>query len=128
MNDISQTTSLLDALTGVFAEALGRPSFALSENFFAAGGDSLGAAEVLKRVDEMFDVELKFRDILEAPTPLRLALTVLRARAKSAGHDLAAEFLTLSTEDARRLLAHLQGPKPEASTSGAPRDDSKSAT
>jgi hypothetical protein len=112
MNDISQTTSLLDALAGVFAEALGRPSFALSESFFAAGGDSLGALEVLRRVDEMFHVELKFRDILEAPTPLRFALTILRARAKSAGHDLAAEFSTLSPEDARRLVAHLQGLKP----------------
>jgi hypothetical protein len=40
-----------------------------------------------------------------------LALTILRARAKSAGHDLAAEFSSLSTEDAQRLLAHLQGAK-----------------
>lgn len=107
---MTQTTSLLDALAGIFAEVLGRPSFALSENFFAAGGDSLGAADVLTRIDEAFDVELKFRDILEAPTPLRLALAILRARAKTAGRDLAAELSALSTEDATRLLAHLQGP------------------
>lgn len=112
MNDISQTTSLLDTLAGFFAQALERPSFALSDSFFAAGGDSLGAADVLTRIDETFHVELKFRDILEAPTPLRLALTILRARAKAAGHDLAVEFSTLSTEDASRLLVYLQGPKP----------------
>ena len=104
-----QTTSLLDTLAGFFAQVLDRPSFALSDSFFAAGGDSLGAADVLTRIDETFHVELKFRDILEAPTPLRLALTILRARAKSAGHDLAAEFSALSSEDASRLLAHLQG-------------------
>jgi len=112
MNDVSQTTSLLDTLAGFFAQALGRPSFALSDSFFAAGGDSLGAADVLARVDETFHVDLKFRDMLEAPTPLRLALTILRARAKLAGHDLAAELSTLTTEDARRLLAHLQSPRP----------------
>jgi hypothetical protein len=112
MNNISQTTSLLETVAGFFADALGRPSFALSESFFAVGGDSLGAAEVLKRVDETFHIELTFRDILEAPTPFGLALSILRARAKSGGHDLAAEFSTLSTEDARRLLAHLQGSKP----------------
>lgn len=111
MNDISQTTSLLDTIARFFAEALGQPSFALSDSFFAAGGDSLGAADVLARVDEAFHVELKFRDFLEAPTPLRLALTILRARARSAGHDLAVELATLSTEDASRLVAHLQGPK-----------------
>ncbi len=108
MNDSHPTTSLIDTLVCIFAEALARPSFAVSESFFAAGGDSLGAASVLTRVDEIFHVELKFRDILEAPTPLRLALTILRARAKSAGHDLAAELATLSTEDVSRLLAHLQ--------------------
>jgi len=112
MSCISHTTSLLDVLAVFFAQALGRPSFALSESFFAAGGDSLGAADVLARVEETFDVELRFRDILEAPTPLRLALTILRVRAKSAGHDLADEFSTLSTEDASRLLAHLQEATP----------------
>ncbi len=111
MNDTSDT-SLLDTLAGFFAETLGRPSFPLSDSFFAAGGDSLGAAGVLTMIDATFHVELKFRDILEAPTPMRLALTILRARAKSAGHDLAAELSLLPTEDASRLLAHLQGSKP----------------
>jgi hypothetical protein len=109
MND---TTSLLDTLGSLFAKALGRPSFALSDSFFVAGGDSIGAADLLARVDEIFHIELKFRDFLEAPTPLRLALAILRARARSAGHDLAAELSMLSSEDASRLLAHLQGPRP----------------
>ena len=106
-----QTTSIIDTVAGFFAQVLGCPSFELTDSFFAAGGDSLGAADVLARIDETFDVELKFRDILEAPTPLRLALTILRTRARLAGHDLACEFSSLSTEDARRLYAHLQGTK-----------------
>jgi acyl carrier protein len=109
---MSQTTPLIDTLAGFFAEALGRPSFAYVDSFFAAGGDSLGAADVLRKIDEAFDVELKFRDILEAPSPLRLAVTILRARAKSAGRDLADEFTMLSAEDASRLLAHLQAAEP----------------
>ncbi|MBX3201424.1 MAG: hypothetical protein KF850_39400 [Labilithrix sp.] len=112
MNRLTNTTSFLDTLAGFFAQALGRPSFALCDNFFTAGGDSLGAADVLNCVDEAFGVELKFRDILEAPTPLRFALTILRARARAAGRDLASELSELSTEDASRLLAHLQGAQP----------------
>jgi acyl carrier protein len=112
MNQLSQTTSLLETVARFFAQALGLPSFALSSSFFAAGGDSLGAAGVLASIEETFGVELKFRDILEAPTPLRLAVTILLARAKSASHDLADELSALSPEDTSRLLAHLQASKP----------------
>lgn len=109
---MSETTSLIDTLAGFFAQALERPSFAYADSFFAAGGDSLGAGEVLKMIDETFNVELRFRDILEAPTPLRLAVTILRVRARANGHDLADEFSELSTEDATRLVAHLQQSEP----------------
>lgn len=108
MSATPRSASLLDTLADFFAQALGRPSFPLAENFFAAGGDSLAAAGILSRVDETFHVELKFRDILEAPTPLRLTLTVLRARAQTAGHDLSVELESLPAEDAIRLLAYLQ--------------------
>ncbi len=111
MNRMCQTVSILDTLASFFAQALGRPSFALEGSFFAAGGDSLGAADILANVDERFEVELKFRDILEAPTPLRLALTILRARATSAGHELGDELSALCGEDASRLLAHLRETK-----------------
>lgn len=101
-------TSVLDTLAGFFARALDRPSFALDDNFFTVGGDSIAAASVLTSISEAFEVELRFRDILEAPTPLRLALTVLRARAQTAGHDLSVELELLPAEDAIRLLAYLQ--------------------
>jgi acyl carrier protein len=100
--------SILDTLAGFFARALDRPSFALDDNFFTVGGDSIAAASVLTSISETFQVELRFRDILEAPTPLRLALTVLRARTHTAGHDLSVELESLPAEDATRLLAHLQ--------------------
>ncbi len=108
MNDLSPQTSLLDTLAGFFARALGRTTFPLSADFFAAGGDSLGAAEVLHQVDATYRIELRFRDILEAPTPLQLSLAILRARARAAGHDLATELATLSSEDTSRMLAYLQ--------------------
>lgn len=65
---MSHPTSILDTLAGFFARALERPSFALADNFFTVGGDSIGAASVLTLVTETYQVELRFRDILEAPT------------------------------------------------------------
>ncbi len=103
--------SFLQTVARYFGEALNRPSFPLDESYFTAGGDSLGAAGVLQRIDETYGVELKFRDFLEAPTPTRLALTILKARASSSGKNLASEIAALSAEDAAHLVTHLQQAK-----------------
>jgi len=101
-------TSLLAMLTPLFAAALGRADFGVSESFFEAGGESLAAAEILAQIDDALGVELRYRDFLEAPTPARLALTILVERARQRGSDLGDEIAALSSEDAAVLLAELE--------------------
>ena len=101
-------TSFLSTLTSLFATAVGRSEFGVSESFFAAGGDSLAAAGVLAHIEERLGVELVYRDFLEAPTPARLGLTILVERARLRDGDLAAEIAALSAEDAAVLVAELE--------------------
>lgn len=101
-------TSVLAMLTQLFADVLGRPEFGVSDSFFTAGGDSLGAAEVLARIQEELDVTLTFQAFLEAPTPARLGLTLLGELARQHDGDLATEIAALSAEDAAVLVAELE--------------------
>ena len=102
------TSSFLATLTRMFAEALERPSFGVTESFFAAGGDSLTAAGILSRIEEELGVELLYRDFLEAPSPAQLGLTLLRESARKRGGDLVSEISSLSAEDAAVLLTQLK--------------------
>ena len=102
------TSNFLATIARMFGEALDRAPFAVDESFFAAGGDSLTAAAILSRIDDELGVSLLYRDFLEAPTPGRLGLTILRERARQKGGDLVAEIAALSAEDAAVLLAQLK--------------------
>lgn len=99
---------MLETVRSVFASALERPDFGVTDSFFAAGGDSLTAAEVLARIEDEIGVELVYRDFLEAPTPVRLTLTILVERTRVRGGDIAEEIAALSPEDAAILLTELE--------------------
>jgi amino acid adenylation domain-containing protein len=55
----------------VFTEALGRPGLdvAADTDFFAVGGNSLGAVRLVRLVKERAGVSVKVRDFLRNPTP-----------------------------------------------------------
>lgn len=100
--------SLLEDVRALFAGAVERPAFTVTDNFFQAGGDSLAAAEILARIDDELGVELAYKDFLEAPTPARLVLTILVERARHTGGDVADEIAQLSEQDAAVLVAELE--------------------
>lgn len=97
----------LSRLAQLFGEALDREPYATGDNFFSAGGDSLAGTALLLEVEHDYQVELTYRDLIEAPTPEALALTVLRASAERGEEVLAALLDKLSAEEAERLLARL---------------------
>ncbi|HEX2671405.1 MAG TPA: condensation domain-containing protein, partial [Polyangiaceae bacterium] len=61
------------ALASIWAEVLGKRDFGVHDDFFEAGGESLAAANLLARVEKVFELELRLELIFEARTIERQA-------------------------------------------------------
>ncbi|MBR1003613.1 phosphopantetheine-binding protein, partial [Bradyrhizobium liaoningense] len=62
------------------ASVLGRSDFGRHDNFFALGGDSLRATQVVSRIRTEFGVELRLRSLFENTSVATLALAIDEAR------------------------------------------------
>src|SRR5688572_4073267 len=60
-------------LAEIWQEVLGVPSISINDNFFALGGDSIKATQVLSRVRQRLDVEVSIQSFFVAPTVAALA-------------------------------------------------------
>ena len=69
----------------------------LDDNFFMLGGHSLLGTQLIARLSETFNMELKLRTLFEAPTIRLLAAKVER--------QIIERVETRSDEEALRLLA-----------------------
>lgn len=70
---VSPLTPLEQTLANIWAEVLGRDHIGRHERFFALGGDSLRAIQVISRVQEAFRFELSVDRLFEFPTVAALA-------------------------------------------------------
>jgi amino acid adenylation domain-containing protein len=93
-----------DMVAEVWAEVLRREGLGVTQNFFALGGHSLMATQVLVRIQETFEVEIPLRDFFQDPTIAGLAAAI-----ESAGSPVLAamvdELAGLSAEEIEALLA-----------------------
>ncbi|HLL46318.1 MAG TPA: condensation domain-containing protein, partial [Longimicrobiaceae bacterium] len=78
--DDAPSTPTEEVLAGIWAEVLGLERVGAGESFFALGGQSLLATQVVSRVRQVFAVELPLRAVFEAPTLNELAARVEQAR------------------------------------------------
>ena len=97
-------------VAALWGELLGTESISVEASFFALGGDSLIAVQLLSRVRNEFQVELTMRDALdEDVTVASLALAIERAQIEQASEDdiddILAELEGLSEEEIQLLLA-----------------------
>jgi amino acid adenylation domain-containing protein len=89
-----------EILAAIWAAVLGLDRIGVQDDFFAAGGHSLLAAQVISQVRSAFARDLPLRALFEAPTIAALAQRVLQA-----GQDPA-----LASAPAIVPLAHTDGP------------------
>jgi natural product biosynthesis luciferase-like monooxygenase protein/amino acid adenylation domain-containing protein len=68
-------------LAGFWAEVLGLQSVGVEDDFFALGGHSLRATQVISRVRDFFKVEVPIHAFFDAPTVAALARRVERGAA-----------------------------------------------
>ncbi|MGH2709022.1 MAG: phosphopantetheine-binding protein, partial [Actinomycetota bacterium] len=105
-----------ELLAGIWAEVLRQERVGRHDNFFALGGHSLVAIQVVSRVRDTFGVELPVRCVFESPTVAELSAAVEAARGEQ--RPALPPIEPLSREGALRLsfaqerlwfLDHLEG-------------------
>ncbi|MFJ9566967.1 amino acid adenylation domain-containing protein [Streptomyces fuscichromogenes] len=108
-----------EILSKLFAEVLGTPETSVDDNFFEAGGDSLGALRLMSRIRQTVGYGIHLRKFFEAPTPAGVARALAQAAVPPApkipalADTVVPPRIPLSPAQ-RRLwfLAQLEGPSP----------------
>jgi amino acid adenylation domain-containing protein len=109
-------------LVSIWRERLSVEELGVTENFFALGGNSLLAMQVLARVREAYEVEISIRSLFDRPTIEELAREIERAkasgavartpriipRARPSVEEISAELARLSPEQIEMLLQRVR--------------------
>jgi amino acid adenylation domain-containing protein len=73
---IGARTVVEEMVSGIWQEVLGRRQISVEANFFSLGGHSLLATQVLSRVKQTFQVEIRLSALFETPTIAALAAMI----------------------------------------------------
>ncbi|HEX2187796.1 MAG TPA: amino acid adenylation domain-containing protein [Longimicrobiaceae bacterium] len=106
---VEPRTPTEEQVAAIWREVLAVERLGVDDDFFALGGHSLRATQVVSRVRSLLGVDLSLRDLFDAPTVAELAARVDAARpAPEAEVEDRLEWLeSLSEEEALRLLGEL---------------------
>ncbi|MGB8507416.1 MAG: amino acid adenylation domain-containing protein, partial [Pyrinomonadaceae bacterium] len=77
--NVGPQTVVEEAVADIWARSLGLERVGAEENFFALGGHSLIAMQMLSRIREAFHVELPLRSVFDEPTVAGLARLIEQA-------------------------------------------------
>jgi oxalate---CoA ligase len=110
---IEPRTSVEKFLAKIWTEVLHVKRVGIYDNFFALGGDSLRATQVISRLRTVFLIDLPLHKFFETPTLIGFAGMVAKYQVEAESFaslsEILAELAELSDEDAQRLLAQEVG-------------------
>ena len=84
---VAPSTPTEEIAAGIWGEILEITRIGIYDNFFALGGHSLRATQVIARLRQSFEIELPLRALFEAPTVAGLAERIDAARHTSASRS-----------------------------------------
>jgi acyl carrier protein len=102
-DDTPPRTDAEELVADVWAEVLGADKIGAFDDFFALGGHSLIATQLLARIHDAFAVELPVRTVFQASTLAAQAGVITAALAQAVEEALVAEVAGLSDEQVMRL-------------------------
>ena len=110
---VAPRTPLESQLVGLWAQLLNVESVGIHDDFFACGGDSLLATQLLARVYELVPVEMPFSSFFEGPTIAEMAgrleaLTCAGAERRTAAIESAPRERAVPTSVAQQRVCELQ--------------------
>jgi amino acid adenylation domain-containing protein/non-ribosomal peptide synthase protein (TIGR01720 family) len=77
---VAPRTPVEELLAQIWSSVLHVELVGAADNFFALGGHSLRATQIIARIRKVFQVELPLRDLFEAPTLAELAERIIAAQ------------------------------------------------
>jgi hypothetical protein len=83
--DKSARTSTEEVLTNIWCQAMGLPSVGVHDDFFALGGHSLIAVQIMSRARKVLGVDLPLRSLFETRTVSQLASVIDDMRRDNTG-------------------------------------------
>lgn len=91
---VAPGTPIEKTITEIWAEVLNVEPPGIHANFFALGGHSLVATQIIARISNVFDVELSLPVLFNTPTIAELAGVVLQLKAEQAEWKKVAQALS----------------------------------
>lgn len=90
---VAARNELEEELSQVWREVLNNHQVGIYDNFFALGGDSIRATQLVTRVSKTFQATLSLRDIFNSPTVADLAVIIVQMQAEQADAGALAQVL-----------------------------------
>ena len=104
------STPLEEVIAGIWTHVLQREPIGVTDNFFALGGHSLRAVQVISRVRQTFQVDIPLQALFETPTVAGLAETLLTSEiVPGRTAHIAKVRQQIDSMSANQIRARLQG-------------------
>ena len=105
---VAPRTPLEATVAHIWKESLRLAQISIDDNFFDLGGNSLGATQIVSRVQKAFKIHITVRDVLAAPTVEALVRDLLAHEQQPGQLDRVAAALqrvwSMSPEERQRML------------------------